>query len=78
MTRAEIHAWRQRWKLMNELDVEELRTTPIDIKFQQLAALMASVDFFHAREALEKDDQLGYDRWQKFRNAHAQRNAIGA
>jgi len=60
---------------MHELDVEDLRQTSLDVKLQQLAALMASVDAFHAREALETDDQIGYDRWRKFRTAYARRKA---
>ncbi len=76
MTKAEIQAWRDRWKLMNELDVEDLRQTPMDIKLKQLAALMASVDVFHARESLEADDQIGYDRWRKFRTAYGRRKSL--
>jgi len=76
MTKAEIQAWRSRWKLMHELEVEDLRQTPMDVKLQQLAALMGSVDVFHARESLEHDDQVGYDRWQRFRTAYARRHAV--
>jgi len=76
MTKAEIQAWRTRWKLVNELEIAELRQTSMDVKFQQLAALMASVDAFQAREALEADDQISYDRWRKFRTAYARRNAV--
>ncbi len=76
MTKAEIEAWRARWKLKHKLEVEDLRQTPMDVKLQQLAALMGSVDAFHARESLEADDQIGYDRWRKFRTAYARRKAL--
>ena len=76
MTKAEIEAWRNRWKLMYERDAEDLRQTPMDIKLKQLAALMGSVDVFHARESLEADDGIGYDRWRKFRTAYGRRKAL--
>lgn len=76
MTRGEIDAWRRRWKLVNELELEELRSTSVDVKFQQVAALMGAVDFFGWREALADDDQVGYDRWQKLRQAYARREAL--
>jgi len=34
MTKAEIEAWRRRWKLMSEFEIEELRQTPMDVKFK--------------------------------------------
>jgi len=76
MTKTEIRAWRARWKLVNELEIEDLRQTPMDVKFRQLAALMGSVDAFQAREALEQDDEVSYDRWQRFRAAYARRQPV--
>jgi hypothetical protein len=34
----------ERWKLVEEREIAELRNTPIEIKARQLAALMASQD----------------------------------
>ena len=70
--RPEIEARKQRWKLLNEFEIAELRATPMKVKLQQLAALMASVDFFGWRSALEEDDLAGWDRWQKLRHAYPQ------
>lgn len=40
MTKAEARAWMERWKRVNDFEREELRATPIDTKFRQLAAMM--------------------------------------
>jgi hypothetical protein len=69
----EIQAWKERWRRVNQFEIDELRATPLDVKFRQLAALMASVDSFGWRESLEADDAAGYDRWQRLRQAYAHR-----
>jgi len=71
-TKAEYLAWDAQWKLVNEHEAEELRNTPIEVKWQQLAALMASVDDMGWREALEDPEGVAHTRamWKKLREAH--------
>lgn len=42
VSKAEARAWKRRWKLVNDLERDELRRTSIDTKFRQLAAMMQS------------------------------------
>ncbi len=41
-TKEEARAFADRWRLVNEAEIAELRATSIEQKFAQLAALMAS------------------------------------
>jgi hypothetical protein len=70
MTKAEAQAWRDRWKLVNEAEVEELRTTDLATKFRQLAALMASVDSFGWRPSLDEGVDEVRQRWNRLREAY--------
>jgi len=40
MTKEDAHAWKERWRAIREVECEELRSTPIDTKFRQLASMM--------------------------------------
>lgn len=39
-TKAEARAWLDRWRLVNESEIQEIRAASIDTKFRQLAAMM--------------------------------------
>jgi len=65
MTRAQALDYRRRWKLVNAREQRELRKTPVAVKFQQLAALMGSVDAMGWREALEEGVEEVRARWVK-------------
>ena len=69
MTKDEIRSWMDRWRLVNEYEREELRKTPIETRFRQLANLMhtartigwttstpAEIDAVRARWLLLKRD----------------------
>ncbi len=40
MTKAEGRAYKRRWEAVNRFQIEELRATPVEEKFRQLALLM--------------------------------------
>jgi hypothetical protein len=64
---AQIRAWAARWKLAHRAAIEELRATPLDAKFRQLAVLMDSVDELGWREALREGEQQVRERWIRLR-----------
>jgi len=70
MTKAEIHAWRRRWKIMNELELEDLRNTPPETCLRQLESLYASVDVLGCREALEAGEQKVRERWIRLKDMY--------
>jgi hypothetical protein len=68
LTKAEACAYRKRWQKVNARQVEELRNTSIELKFRQLAALMASVDAFGWRQALAEGEGEVRERWKLLRS----------
>ena len=55
MTRDELLAFKQRWRLVEGREIEELRAATPEHKLRQVAALMASVDVMGWREKLADD-----------------------
>jgi hypothetical protein len=66
MTRDELLAFKQRWRLVEGREIEELRAATPEHKLRQVAALMASVDVMGWREKLA-DELPVWMRWQKLR-----------
>lgn len=67
LTKTEAQAFKTRWEAVNAAEREELRTTPIARKFQQLAALMASVSQFGWADKLAEEETEVRDRWNRLR-----------
>jgi hypothetical protein len=59
----------ERWKLVEEREIKELRTTPIEIKAKQLAALMASRDIFGEDPDRDRGVREVQARWARLRKA---------
>jgi hypothetical protein len=70
VTRQEIEAWRRRWQLMNELELEELRSTPPEECLRQLEAMYASVDVLGCRAALEEGEAEVRGRWIRLKDRY--------
>jgi hypothetical protein len=69
ITPEEGHAWLERWRLASEAETAELRRTPLRIKFEQLAALVASRHLFHPDPDRERQAQEVRERWLRLRRA---------
>lgn len=67
LTRQEARAFRTRWEMVNAAEQLELRTTPLDRKLRQLAALMASVKSLGWTEALAAEEAEVRARWNRLR-----------
>jgi hypothetical protein len=67
ITAEEARAWRERWRLVNEAEIEELRATPVEQKFRQLAVLMASADLFPRTPVDEAEDEAVREVWMRLR-----------
>jgi len=65
ITSAEARAYFQRWELVKQIELSELRRTSMDTKLQQLAALMASRGLFGIDPERETGMQLVRDRWAR-------------
>jgi hypothetical protein len=63
ITPAEAQAYFNRWELVKEIELTELRRTSMDTKLRQLSALMASRNLFGVDPERESGVQLVRDRW---------------
>ncbi len=69
MNRAEAKEWAARWEAVNEAELEELRATPVAVKFQQLATLMLSAPAMGWRMGTQEEDAEMRSRWARLRAA---------
>jgi len=58
-----------RWKLVEEQEITELRNTPIEVKARQLGALMASRNLFREDPDRERGVREVQARWARLRKA---------
>ena len=61
----------ERWKLVEEQEITELRNTPIEVKAMQLGALMASRNLFREDPDRERGVREVLARWARLRKAPA-------
>jgi hypothetical protein len=69
VTLEEALAYFRRWDLVREVEARELRRTPMEIKLQQLAALMASRHVFGPEPDREAQIRVVRERWARLRQA---------
>jgi hypothetical protein len=69
MTKQEAEWWQARWRAVEEAEREELRATPLEVKLQQLAGLMAAARDLGWTEALAEEAVEVRERWRKIRKA---------
>jgi len=67
ITKSEARAFRTSWKIVNNAERKELRDTPVIEKFNQLVALMSSVEEMGWTKALTAEDKEVRNRWNKLR-----------
>jgi hypothetical protein len=65
ITPAEAQAYFERWDLVKEIELAELRRTSLDTKLLQLSALMASRSLFGVDPGRENGVRLVRDRWTR-------------
>jgi len=70
ITKEQAQAFRQRWDLVNAAEKVELRTTPAEVKFRQLAALIALARDMGWNGASETADTSGREIWRRLRQAY--------
>jgi hypothetical protein len=69
LTPEDAHQFLERWRLVEEQELRELRNTPIETKARQLSALMASRGLFGEDPEREKGVRKVRARWARLRKA---------
>ncbi len=67
MTRGEARAFKRRWKDVNAAERDELASTPVALKFRQVAALLASVGMLGWNESSSAEEDVVRERWARLR-----------
>jgi hypothetical protein len=67
ITPEEARGYADRWSAVEAFQLEELRTTPMETKLQQLCALMASRHLFAVDPEREKGVEEVRERWARLR-----------
>jgi len=69
ITPEQARQYLERWKLVRQAEVEELRMTSLETKLQQLVVLMASRGLFRGDRDRESQVREIRDRWAQIRQA---------
>lgn len=69
LTPEQAHNYLDRWKLVSEMEAQELRDTPLEIKVRQLAILMASRHLFEEDQDREDGISMVRERWARIRES---------
>jgi hypothetical protein len=67
LTKAQAQAFQKRWEILDAAEREELASTPMALKFRQLAALMASAQKLGWTEELAAEEDEVRKRWARLR-----------
>jgi hypothetical protein len=71
MTKEDLLAYKERYRAVNALEIEHLRSMTLEQKFEQAAALMESVDSMGWAEALAADDDQAREWWIRLKEAYS-------
>jgi hypothetical protein len=69
VTRAQAHAFRERWRLVARAEAAERRRESMDERLHRLAALMASAGAVGGKRRLAAEDAAVRRRWARLRRA---------
>jgi hypothetical protein len=70
MTKAQVRAWAKRWQLVNAREIEELRATPVTVKYRQLVNLMRSAHELGWVTTTNAEVNEVRERWKRLRRAN--------
>jgi hypothetical protein len=69
ITSEQAQNYLNRWKLVHEAEIQDLRNSSLDIKVRQLSALMVSRDLFKKDSDRENEVDVVRKRWARIRGA---------
>ena len=65
MDRATVLAWKERWRLVNEKEIEELRGMTVEERLRQLDAMFRLAHELGWDEALAAEEEEVRERWAR-------------
>ncbi len=70
VNKKEAAAYKARWRLVQQAELEETRRTSADVKYRQFLELLKWTRQLGWTEYLSKDDPMVRERWRKLREAY--------
>lgn len=70
LTKAQARAFRERWARVNAREVDELRSTSLEVRWQQFNALLRWAHQFGWVNALREGEDEVRQRWARLRRGH--------
>ena len=70
LTKREAVAFKARWSMVNQAEINELRRTSIKRKAKQLATLIASVNTMGWSETLKSEESKARELWLRLKQKH--------
>ena len=70
MSNADASAFRERWRLVNAREEEELRSASPELRWQQFLTLLAWAREFGWKDSLTEGEAEVRERWARLRKAH--------
>ncbi len=70
LTKEQAIAFRKRWQMVNDAEIEELRNTSPAEKLRQTATLMASAQALGWSDSSNTDETSVWERWQQLRKKY--------
>jgi hypothetical protein len=70
MTKEDARAWKERWRLVNEFEIHETRTTPLLTKYRQFLELLHWGRALGWTEKLGEGEEEVRQRWRRLREIY--------
>jgi hypothetical protein len=67
MTREQARIWKERWRIVNEAEIEELRKRTPEEDMRGLAAMMAAARCFPEDPRREVEEEAVRARWERLK-----------
>lgn len=74
LSKAEARAFRERWRLVNLREEDELRSTSPEVRWRQFLTLLQWAREFGWTEPLREGEAEVRERWARLRKAHLAEN----
>ncbi len=66
MTKEEARQFKERWKLVNQATIEEVRQMPVSVKLHQLALMYEAGQLLGWPDTSQSDEEVR-ERWRRLR-----------
>ncbi|HEV2914780.1 MAG TPA: hypothetical protein VGX92_15995 [Pyrinomonadaceae bacterium] len=67
MTKEEAYQFKERWRLVNQVTIEEARRTPVSVKLRQLALMYEAGQALGWNQTFREGEEEVRERWRRLK-----------